>query len=148
MSDHYGILAKFGSERTPRPENPVHDFTGTAQDSQILTITNDQFLCPDPWNNNGSDDDGNCTLDLPALVVTGFRGVTIENRSDFYFEIALDGPGNIFTAANAALEPGEETSFSFDTKGSYTYTIRNLIKSPNPYRAALQGVVNVQATGY
>jgi endonuclease/exonuclease/phosphatase family metal-dependent hydrolase len=148
MSDHYGIFSTFGYSGDPAPANPLHDAPDNLSDTQVVTITDAQFLCTDPWNNSGSSDGQNCANQINPMVVTGARGLTIENRSSFYFEIAVDGPGDIFTARTAALNAGEEAAFSFNTPGKFTYTIQNLAQSPNPYRALISGKVQVQQTGY
>jgi endonuclease/exonuclease/phosphatase family metal-dependent hydrolase len=146
MSDHYGVFTILGDESLAKPANPVHDVEGSPQDSQIVTITNEQFLCQNPWMANDCDESS--PLNLPRLVIDGPRGITIENRSDFYFEIAFSGPGDIFTSRNAALNPNEETSFSFNTSGHFTYSIQNIAQSPNPYRARLHGEFEVRSSGY
>jgi endonuclease/exonuclease/phosphatase family metal-dependent hydrolase len=148
MSDHYGIASTFGYIGDPAPANPAHDAPDNLPTTQVVTITDANFLCADPWNHSGNGDGQNCANLLNPVIVTGARGLTIENRSSFYFEIAVDGPGEIFTARTAALNAGEEAAFSFNTVGSFTYSIQNLVQSPNPYRAVVSGQVDVQQTGY
>ena len=136
MSDHYGNSVVLGNSGTVVPANPVHDSDqGTA--TQIVSITTPEFLC-------GS----GCEADIAPVAVDGARGLTIENNSDFYFEVEVGGPGGIFIVNSAALNPGERVAFSFNSTGAFTYTIRNNVESPNPYRAVLKGSFSVEQTGY
>ena len=148
MSDHYGLMTVFGDESLPKPPNPVHDTEGTVPDTRIVKVSTDQFLCSDPWNNAGNPEGAACANEIAPVVVNGPRGVTIENRSDFYFEIEIDGPGVILATRTAALNPGEQVAFTFNTPGEFTYSIRNTVESPDPYRARISGTVQVQETGY
>jgi hypothetical protein len=142
MSDHYGVSTVFGDSSVPTPPNPSHDSDGTAPPTQIVTITTDQFLCPGGVGGPG------CDSEFAPVVVNGPRGLTIANRSDFYFEVDISGPGFIFASQTAALNSGEQASFTFNTLGEFTYTIKNTVESPNPYRAELKGSVQVEKTGY
>jgi hypothetical protein len=148
MSDHYGLMTVFGGESVPKPPNPVHDTEATVPETRIVGITTDQFLCSDPWNNAGNPDGAACANGVAQVVANGPRGVTIQNRSDFYFEVEINGPGAILASRTAALNPGQQTAFIFGTPGEYTYSIRNNVERPNPYRARLSGSVVVQETGY
>lgn len=148
MSDHYGMSAQVGNQGSAPITSPVHDTVQTLPDTQIITITDKDFLCRDPWNNSGNGEDANCTNDSGLYRVQGARGVTIINQSSFYFEVAIDGPGDIFTSKNAALKGDEQAAFSFDATGDFSFSIHNLAKSPNIYRAALNGAVRVENTGF
>lgn len=140
MSDHYGNLAVLGDGSTQVPEDPVHDSASPGAPTQIVFITTPQFDCGEIG--------ASCTGEIAPVVVEGARGLTIENNSDFYFEVEVDGPGGIFVVNYASLNPGERTTFSFNMKGNFTYTIKNNVESPNPYRAVLNGSVAVDQTGY
>ena len=137
MSDHYGNHVVLGDSGTPTPANPVHDSAEPGAPTQIVSVTTPEFLC-----------NGRCEAGIAPVVVEGARGITIENNSDFYFEVQVNGPGGIFIVNNAALNPGERVSFSFNTAGAFNYTIQNNVESPNPYRAVLTGSIAVEQTGY
>jgi hypothetical protein len=138
MSDHYGNFTILGDGKDPAPANPSHD-SEQAPNTETVTVTTDQFFCPQ-WDN--------CSKQISPVMVGGSRGVTIENRSDFYFEVEIQGPGVIFATNKAALNPGEQAAFTFNTSGEFTYTIHNTVESPNPYRAELSGAAQVVRTGY
>ena len=146
MSDHYGVVSEFGDESAPVISGPVHDHEEPISPPQILRLNTDHFLCSDPWGSNESPD--GCLTTVEALTVDGPRGVTLVNRSDFYVEVEFSGPGDVFTSPHAPLNPGESAAFAFDRPGEYTFTVKNLLQSPNPYRAQVSGTVHVHHTGY
>ena len=148
MSDHYGVMTLFGDGTVLQPPNPVHDNADPIPEAEVMPISTDLFLCADPWNNNGNPAGPDCAVRLPEISVNGPRGAVFKNESDFYFEFVIDGPGKIFTSRTVALSPGEQASFSFDTRGTFSYNIQNTVQSPNPYRARLSGSIQVLETGY
>ena len=142
MSDHYGVMTVLGSPGSAQPPNPSHDARELIPDTQTVQVTTDPFDCG--W----IEDSEGCTRELDPVTVAGPRGITIENRSDFYFDVAINGPGVIFSAPTAGLNPGEHAAFTFNTPGVFNYTIRDNVEAPNPYRAELTGTVLVEKTGY
>lgn len=143
MSDHYGVVSTFGDESDPVVGGPVHDPDNPIAATQLLNLGNDPFLCSDSWEQNQD-----CASDLGSVTVDGPRGFTVQNRSDFYVEVEITGPGHILTNPEAPLNPGEAASFSFTEEGDYRYTIRNNVQSPNPYHARISGTVHVEHTGF
>lgn len=141
MSDHYGNYTVLGEAGTPTPPNPSHD-AEVFPDTQIVSITTPLFLCAEDFEGPP------CQGTIAAATVEGARGVTFENNSDFYVDIEVQGPGVIFAIPTAGLSPGDRTAVTFNTPGEFTYTVRNNVEKPNPYRAELSGTIQVDHTGY
>jgi len=83
--------------------SPTHDSDGTMPLSQIVTMWYGRIfigadLSPDQMTRKNP-----CSLELAPSCRTGARGVTIENRSDFYFEVQVDGPGYVLGSRTVGL---------------------------------------------
>jgi endonuclease/exonuclease/phosphatase family metal-dependent hydrolase len=144
MSDHYGILTTLSdtTDNTAMP-NPVHDVSTPIADSVIIPISSEEFDCKssDPI-------DPGCDLALGTQTVEGPRGATFRNTSDFYITLTVNGPGHIFTAPIATLNPGDATTFMFDTPGDFTYSVQNLFQPNQRYGGTISGAFSVSNAGF
>src|SRR6185437_14921768 len=85
MSDHYANVAVIGDSSTAVTANPVHDQPEPGPSTQVVSVTTPEFLCGE-----------RCAATIAPVTVEGAKGLTIENNSDFYFELQVNGSGGIF----------------------------------------------------
>jgi len=144
MSDHYGVFSIFGGTDVTVQPGPTHDSSGDQPATQMIELTDDLLQCP------GSvyPDQPPCVLNFGPVNVSGARGITVSNQSNYYVDFAIDGPGYIFATKSTGLNPGDQATFTFNSAGEFPFSMSNTTQVPGPSGVILKGSVQVLQTGY
>jgi len=74
----------------------------------LVTLVRKNFIAPTLSRSN--DTQNPCFLELAPVVVEGCKRSQDENRSDFYFEVQVDGPGYVFGSRTVGLDRASQSA--------------------------------------